>query len=382
MNMTNNEQEYGHTLEHEVLVNSFFEGMDAELVDKGMREMVSNFCEDVIWRACAIPPKKQALLAEELTKLIETAPEKMELRELQAVLLALLDKVEDEVSTLRKEDPNALYSPPGEADIATQKKTQPKPEATQAKAEKPKAMLPNPVVEGEEQPKHEQKEGSITEEAVTTTESNTEVVKNTDSVMIDTKEFFELQKNYTENEVIDERSPEEIWDLFCAQASSDDASKQPLPSEQQGIQEAKSTINTTPEEKTEKDSPVTDAPKVDAGANDAVAISNGETPKQGELTALTSSVDKTPRKNPMMPQAKEYARIIRTKVGTNPTFRESGSITKIAWAIARGEIQLTDLGEYKTYEEVITKVKDILGEDFMLQKSIHRKKFKKTIRTS
>ena len=95
----------GENIDQEALVNSFFEGV-AGPIDSGMREMVEEFCQDIIWRTSAIPPRKQALFADEIGKLLKEVPELMTLSDLQSKLIAILDKVDAQVAEVREKAPD------------------------------------------------------------------------------------------------------------------------------------------------------------------------------------------------------------------------------------------------------------------------------------
>ena len=128
----------GENIDQEALVNSFFEGV-AGPIDSGMREMVEEFCQDIIWRTSAIPPRKQALFADEIGKLLKEVPELMTLSDLQSKLMAILDKVDAQVAEVREKAPDELYTQP----IVVQKKaSSSKSKQKPAKASAPKAQEP------------------------------------------------------------------------------------------------------------------------------------------------------------------------------------------------------------------------------------------------
>lgn len=313
----------GENIDQEALVNSFFEGV-AGPIDSGMREMVEEFCQDIIWRTSAIPPRKQALFADEIGKLLKEVPELMTLSDLQSKLIAILDKVDAQVAEVREKAPDELYTQP----IVVQKKassskSKPKP----AKASAPKAQEPlqeagehrelaeNTSTAIPEEPAHTQEEkAQELIESATPAESNNPVQG----------DFWET----VSPEMISEEEPSDADDILLSMFESDNAAFR----ENGEVQPVNEAIPPQPT-----------APKV-------------EEPTAVEQTQQPEAPKKEPAKassNPLQRDAFTNIRKIRDKIAGTPNPKQSGAVIKIGWAIAKGTITWEPVDKCTTYDELM-----------------------------
>ena len=306
----------GDNIDQEALVNSFFEGVTGP-IDSGMREMVEEFCQDIIWRTSAIPPRKQALFADEIGKLLKEVPELMTLSELQTKLIAILDKIDAQVADVREKVPDELYTKP-----VVQKKgsaTKPKPKHT--KIETP-------------EPKDSQEDGEQVDTLPTIIEEPVDKEKVTESVNTELNkpvqdDFWEIVSEEMSNE--DEISDAD--DKLLSMFESDNAAFIKN-GEVQSVNEPVSPPPTVPTENMQPTKTIVQ-------------------PQQTKSQKKRETSPTKTRANPLQSNAFANVHKIRDKITGTPNPRQSGAVIKIGWAIAKGTITWEPVDKCTTYDELM-----------------------------
>lgn len=312
----------GDNIDQEALVNSFFEGVTGP-IDSGMREMVEEFCQDIIWRTSAIPPRKQALFADEIAKLLKDVPELMTLSELQEKLIAILDKVDEQVAEVREKVPDELYTKPAVRKKASSTKSKSKPAKVEA-------------LEMKELVQEEMPEPKVAQE----TELRGEDSQKTTAVILGKpiqgrKEKTELVESVQDDfwmtagtEMVGEGDPSNADDILLSMFESDNAAFR----KNGDVQPVNEAIRLQP-----------------TASRDKQSILVAE-PQQSEDVKTIPAKAKS---NPLQEDAFANVRKIREKFVGTPNPRQSGAVIRIGWAIAKGTITWESVNKCATYEDLL-----------------------------